>query len=285
MIGLVLVFVVAEAAASDREPWTTESERFAGEYSLQRAIGTRGVQGRILLDEYEPEGGHAQFVRNTAIEWGVPSDRLDVEVLGELARDTIPRKYAVISQAHSGAAHLDESEMRVIEASGAIVVAGAGNPGEGRAGKGGRTVHYLVPEHPHWRGTQGRAWWNRALKLMRDGHLIIARASKRTGNEWEKDTSVHCGQTKTWCYTVRAHDKGLGEGSTSKAATLLASLILMLREVETNPVEALNECAVDIGAPGIDPVFGRGLVSVDCERVREALKERTKSQLDGSDQT
>ena len=55
MIGLMLVFVVAGAAASDSEPWTTEPERFAGEYSLQRAVTTRGIQGRILLDVLDAE--------------------------------------------------------------------------------------------------------------------------------------------------------------------------------------------------------------------------------------
>ena len=55
---------------------------------------------------------------------------------------------------------------------------------------------------------------------------------------------------RNWCYTVEAFEEGFGEGSTSKAATLLASLMLTLSRIDPEPVKMLNECAKDIGEPG-----------------------------------
>lgn len=110
------------------------------------------------------------------------------------------------------------------------------------------TLDFLTPEHPHWKGRKGKLRWKRAAGLMRQGKLIGARSSRRVGSDWEEDTSVHCGHAKSRCYFVGAFDEGVGEGSTSKAATLLASLVLVLDELIAD-----------------DPVRHRGkLASIGC---------------------
>ena len=260
-------------------------ERFAGESVLQKAVLENDIEGRMLLDEYTPEGPHSRFVRSVAVSWGIPETNLEVRSLDGLKGAEDAKQYRVVSQANSRSAHLDKWEVEMIRKMGALVVAGAGNPGEGTAGKDGYTVHYLVPDHAHWTGRQGKAWWERALMLMQEGRLIVARSSRKVENAWEADTSVHCGDARKWCYTVKALDEGHGEGSTSKAATLLASLVFLLDVTHSDPVEVLNRCAIDIGPRGMDRIFGRGLVSVDCPLVRNKLKELAEDQSGGRGQT
>ena len=265
LAGAIAALLAWSAPAAQTHP-----ERFEGERRLQSIVlaQDRAVP-RLLLDEADPSGPHGRFVAQLALAWGLPRPSLDV---GPLARH--PGPYAVISQAHSGAATLEPKDLAAVRASTAIVVAGAGNPGEGRAQGAHATTDYLTPSHPHWDGPQGRAWWRRARSLMQSGALIIARASRPTASGWEPDTSVHCGETAPWCYTIRAHPEGLGEASTSSAATLLASYLTSLAAVEPDdPVRILQACTVDIGPPGIDPVFGRGLVTANCPELDAALKQ------------
>ena len=266
--SVALASLVLALTASPSEG--NSPERFAGETRLRATILSRIAPAelpQLLLDEAQPVGRHGRFVTTTALEWGVPPEALTVAPLATAG----PNRWAVIAQAHSGAATLERWDVEQLLATDAIIVAAAGNPDEGNAQGADSAARYLTPSHAHWSGPQGRSWWRRAITLMERGHLIVARASIPDEDGWQHDTSIHCGATAQWCYTVPARPKGLGEGSTSKAATLLASLLTFLNAFAREPLTLLNACAIDIGTPGIDPVFGRGLVTADCPEITEAL--------------
>ena len=120
---------------------------------------------------------------------------------------------------------------------------------------------------------------------MKTDRLIVARSSRPSATGWKHDTSVHCGAAANWCYTVPAHPEGLGEGSTSKAATLLSAYLLFLSALEPQPIALLQACAKDIGPPGIDPIFGRGLVTAQCRELDAALKRLEGNQLPSTGNT
>ena len=255
--------------------WTGTPERFAGEQRLQAAVlhhRTDIELPLLLLDEVRPTGRHGRFVTNAALKWGVPQPVVHTAPLASVE----PNRYAIIVQAHSGASALDSSDVDQLLKTGAIIVAAAGNIGQGNAQGAESTTRYLTPSHDHWKGPQGRAWWQRAVNLMEQGRLIVARASTLQADGWDPDTSVHCGATARWCYTVQASPQGLGEGSTSKAATLLGSLLTFLTALGPAPVSLLKACAKDIGPPGVDPVFGQGLAAADCPELIRLLESRER---------
>ena len=143
MIGIALAAIMAVSELGTAARNDTALERFQGERDLLAAVARHGVDGRLLLDELDPDGRHARFVEWTAAGWGIPKDQIDVGTLSRLPRESLVGTYSVIAQAHSGAAHLEKSEVRRIQDTGAIVVAGAGNPGEGRGGE--RRPHCALP--------------------------------------------------------------------------------------------------------------------------------------------
>ena len=148
--------------------WTGTPERFAGEQRLQAAVlhhGTDIELPLLLLDEVHPTGRHGRFVTNAALKWGMPQPVVHTAPLASVE----PNRYAIIVQAHSGASALDSSDVDQLLETGAIIVAAAGNTGQGNAQGAESTTRYLTPSHDHWKGPQGRAWWQRAVNLMEAG--------------------------------------------------------------------------------------------------------------------
>lgn len=99
--------------------------------------------------------------------------------------------------------------------------------------------------------------------------------------------AVSCGEAKNDCFTVilppehRGREIGSFEEmeryavGTSFASPALGSYLFYLSQLWDDAKQVrsvLNECAIDVGAPGIDGEFGRGVPSADCPQV--ARKER-----------
>ena len=81
--------------------------------------------------------------------------------------------------------------------------------------------------------------------------------------------NVKCGLAKEYCYSI-IHDGVQNQGS-SGASVNLGALVFYLFQLWDTPrqvVRVLNTCAEDVGEPGIDEEFGRGVVSVVCDTVR-----------------
>ena len=105
------------------------------------------------------------------------------------------------------------------------------------------------------------------------GKVIIAKYAVRdptTGAISAHERNVKCGLVKEFCYSL------FGGSGSSFASVLLGSLTFYLSQMWETPQEiigVLNTCAEDVGEPGIDEEFGRGIVSVVCDTVQN--RERT----------
>jgi len=99
--------------------------------------------------------------------------------------------------------------------------------------------------------------------------------------------AVSCGEAKNDCFTVILPPEHRGRKiesfddmaqyavGTSFASPALGSYLFYLSQLWDDAGEVrrvLNECAIDVGKPGIDREFGRGVPSADCPQV--AKKER-----------
>ncbi len=134
------------------------------------------------------------------------------------------------------------------------------------------------PDHPHWKKRQGT--YENAFAAFATGKVIIVTyANLIDGAVVPYNPVVKCGLAKEFCYSVirppdRYPDDEWGQG-TSDASTYLGALTFYLSQLWDTPREVvgvLNECAEDVGEPGIDEEFGRGIVSVVCDTVQH--KER-----------
>ncbi len=100
--------------------------------------------------------------------------------------------------------------------------------------------------------------------------------------------AVSCGEAKNDCFTVILPPEHRGRKiesfddmaqyavGTSFASPALGSYLFYLSQLWDDAGEVrriLNECAIDVGEPGIDREFGRGVASADCPQV--AKRERT----------
>ncbi len=78
--------------------------------------------------------------------------------------------------------------------------------------------------------------------------------------------TVSCGDIQESCFGI-VPDQSSSFGSARVAA--IAFYLSQLYETEEEVRAALEVCAVDVGEPGVDREFGRGLVNLLCPRVLE----------------
>ncbi len=109
--------------------------------------------------------------------------------------------------------------------------------------------------------------------------------------------AVSCGEAKNDCFTVILPPEHRGRRiesfedmaryavGTSFASPALGSYLFYLSQLWDDAGEVrrvLDECAIDVGEPGIDREFGRGVASADCPQVakRERATARASVSLD-----
>ena len=121
-------------------------------------------------------------------------------------------------------------------------------------------------EHPFWQGEWVQSY-NNALATFRTGKVIAATSAWETEEGIIVDEElVQCGDIAEWCFTV------LPNSYTSDASARLSAMSFYLAQLYPTAeeiVEVLNTCAIDIGEPGIDREFGRGLANIVCGPVLE----------------
>lgn len=163
-------------------------------------------------------------------------------------------------------------ETRLIARNNILLVAAAGNVGVDTHHR--RDLWY--PEHPYWEGNL--EWFQQAIDNFATGKVILATYVEHApgGEIVPYEDVVKCGKAKEFCYSIMHPNLGAsarqGDGSgTSAASVQLGSLAFYLFQLWDTPQEVvgvLNTCAEDVGEPGIDEEFGRGVVSVVCDTVR-----------------
>ena len=111
-------------------------------------------------------------------------------------------------------------------------------------------------------------YYNNALASRKTGKVIAATSATEIedGDIIPSEAVVQCGDIAEWCFTV------LPDRYTSGSSARLAAMSFYLAQLYPTAeeiVETLNTCAIDIGEPGIDREFGRGLANIVCGPVLE----------------
>ena len=130
------------------------------------------------------------------------------------------------------------------------------------------------PDHPWWSDHPGR--WENVFAAFATGKFIIARYAWKVNGvvvPRGSDTDL-CGHAMEYCYSLLFNEnmpvRFQGWHSSVATARLgaMAFYLFQLWDTPEEVVETLNVCAEDVGAPGPDEEFGRGIVSVVCDRVQ-----------------
>ncbi len=104
------------------------------------------------------------------------------------------------------------------------------------------------------------------LDVHRTDRVIAATSARITdsGDVHPNEGVVKCGDIKESCYTMTPHS------NTSSASARLSAIAFYLSQFWETPeevVDVLNECVIDVGEPGVDREYGRGVVNLLCPRV------------------
>lgn len=111
-----------------------------------------------------------------------------------------------------------------------------------------------------------KMYYQAILDVYSTGKAIAATSAHVTeAGEVEPDKYVvQCGDIKESCYTF------IPAQPTSPASTRLSTVSFYLAQFYETPeaiIDVLQECAIDIGEPGVDREYGRGVVNLLCPRV------------------
>ena len=263
-----------------------EEEIFAGQNALVEKIKAAGpLRGKLLIID-EEESNHGRIMKEVALEdMGVPEQNLvfgwDILLTDSQFRETlldqevltvaVPTTYLVVHRERwleDSLAAADRIARHKV-----LFVYSAGNTETDRR----RDIWY--PDHPNWE----RHSWEAAFAFFATGKVIIAKHVRLD----EKYTvvpdegNVKCGHAKEFCYSVIHSDRRPYRGS-SGASVRLGALTYYLFQLWDTPravINTLNSCAEDVGEPGIDEEFGRGVVSVICDRVQNRERAVVASSL------
>ena len=256
-------------------------EVFAGQNALEEKVKTTGpLRGKLTIFDWtvdSPDHSHADVIRRDILHMGVPEENLSI--IGEIhihdffTKDkwkNLREETLVMGFPTTWAADLAPGEPAIIAEHDVLFVAGAVNTDT----KGYHRRDFWYPDHPQWKDNPEK--WERSFAAFATGKVIIATyADLIAGEVTPYSRTVKCGLAKEFCYSVirppdLIPDDKFGQGS-SNASAYLASLTFYLSQLWHTPQEVvgvLNVCAEDVGEPGIDEEYGRGIVSVVCDTVQ-----------------
>ena len=255
-------------------------EVFAGQNALEERVKAAGpLQGTLTIldgtvDSDDPS--HADNMRQVALHMGVPEENFTIigeEQINDFFTKekwkSLRERTLVMGFPTTWAADLSPSTPAIVAEQNVLFVGAAVNTDT----KGYDRRDFWYPDHPQWEGNDK---WERSFANFATGKVIIATyANLISGRVVPYAVTVKCGLAKDFCYSViRPRDVTPGDKygqGTSEASVYLASLTFYLSQLWHTPQEVigvLNVCADDVGEPGIDEEFGRGIVSVVCDTVQ-----------------
>lgn len=158
-------------------------------------------------------------------------------------------------------------DLPAIQANNILFVVGAGNVKE--SWNGDRDLYNI--NNARWshddpyRNRLYKESYQAVLEIRNTGKVISATSSvlTETGEIEPGLGVVKCGDIKKSCFTITP------ETGTSATSAYLAAMSFYLAQFWETPeeiVKVLNECAVDVGEPGIDREYGRGVANLLCPR-------------------
>ena len=207
-------------------------------------------------------------MKRIAMSIGVPEENLIVGHLDK--RDDAWDQILVSGHPNLFAGVIDDGWIARIKEYDVLHVAAVGNVGNVVPMSGnpiGRDLWY--PDHPWWQSHS----WEKSFEGFATGKLILARFTDedRHGVFQERgpNRSGRCGLAMEYCYSVWNKSEWAGSSSATSALSALTFYLSQLWGTPQEVVGVLNVCAEDAGEPGIDEEYGRGIVSVVCDTVRD----------------
>ena len=254
---------------------------FAGEANFVNRVKAAGpLRGKLVIDGNE-EDRHGIYMKQIVTDIGIPEENLVVTSTGDdfFFQDEwkgIRDQALVIGHPNTRALELGELDISLMKEYDILHVAATGNNQLGDTVVG---YDLWYPEHPWWESHS----WENSFKGFATGKLIIATFAtvdergnvSRSFSPNDPNAPVRCGLAMEYCYSVpqlypHVRDRGWnGTSSASSALSALSFYLFQLWETPQEVVGVLNVCAEDVGEPGIDEEYGRGLVSVVCDTVRD----------------
>lgn len=273
-----------------------EDEVFAGQNALEEKVKAAGpLRGLLTIGDFtvdhpncDPVWCHAHLMKRYALEMGIPEENLHVtplvglhQLFGGDYNPTVPKETLVFSFPVRWAGDVLDVELDILKRHDFLVVTSAGNTENNNR-------DLWEPSHPWWLGRR----WENAMKAFATGKVILAKYAKRgdDGTIVPLDENVKCGEAKEFCYSIltpvprwcmdgTCHNQDLGTSGASVNLGALTFYLFQLWDTPQEVVGVLNTCAEDVGEPGIDEEFGRGIVSVVCDTVRNRERSAVSSSL------
>ena len=188
-------------------------------------------------------------------------------------RDTL-----VFNFPNSIARNLLFEDLDTIRRNNFLTVAAAGNT---NTNDDRRDLWY--PDHPWWITKGGPDMWENAFAAFATGRFILAKYAKiaSDGTVVPLEGNVKCGLAKDSCYSIISSPENRSFGTSSASARLsaLTFYLFQLWDTPREVVGVLNVCAEDVGDPGVDEEFGRGIVSVVCDTVQNRERRVVSSSM------
>ena len=264
------------------------NEIFAGQNELETKVKEAGpLRGKLTvhdptIDSDNPT--HGWDMRTAALGMGIPEENLTI--IGSSFHDfftkekwkSLREETLVMAFPNTWAADLWSDTPAIVAEQNVLFVGGAINTDT----KGYNRRDFWYPDHPQW---EGNDQWERAFANFATGKVILAKYVDRpdsTGQVTAYRGNVKCGLAKEFCYSVLRFDWQTGSSSASVRLGALAFYLFQLWDTPQEVVGVLNTCAEDVGEPGIDEEFGRGVVSVVCDTVQGRERSAVANSLNMS---
>ncbi len=279
--------------------------------------GGRELQGKVFIwdptydaSDTDP-ANHYNHVKQHLLDNGVPDDKiigtdtLSGNTIGELATYSMNRFFGTAEFATQraetrvvvlpvGGPFVEPDGSDRIRANNVLFVASGGNTA------GDRDTGALIltdrdlyqPNHVSWvfiDGLDGQpagySSYAETINAINTNKAIFAVWAdvNRQGEVVPYLSSVKCGNAKHGCFAVilPPNLRGSDGHGTSFAAPTVGATAFYLRQMWDKAEEVvgvMRECAIDVGASGVDDEFGQGVVNVDCTKVtRREVKTVTQS--------
>ena len=268
-----------------------EDEVVAGQNALEEKVKEAGpLRGLLTVVDgsiTEPGYSHADRMKDYILDMGIPEENIHMSpidlnwifIWGD--NSTVRENTLVFSFPNTGyIGGASKENLDIIREHNFLVVAAAGNTET----YGNRDVWY--PDHPYWK--TGVYEWKNNFVTFATGKVILAKYADRdenNGNIIPNEHNVKCGMAKEYCYSIMFASPrisgylGIGTSSASVRLGALAFYLFQLWDTPREVVNVLNVCAEDVGAPGIDEEYGRGVVSVVCDTVQNRERKAVASSM------
>ena len=268
--------------------------------------GGRKLQGKVFIWDptYDPMEtdpfNHANLVKQFLLDNGVPeeniisTDVLSTSTIGDPTTYSMNRFFGDAEFATQraetrvvvlpvGGAFIDPGTSDRISANNVLFVTSAGNTAWDE--ETGELIladrERYQPNHIGWTDNDAFDEWPEGYSSYAET-IAAAETGKAIFAVWADVNergevvpylwSVKCGGVKNSCFAVVLPPShyGVPDLGTSFAAPTVGAAAFYLRQMWDKAEEVvgvMRECAIDIGAPGVDEEFGQGAVNVDCEQV------------------